>query len=55
MVFNLEGECEECVRNGGDMKGYGVWCKRAGNLELTTAGRGQEYCLVVARQIAKGS
>jgi len=52
-AFACCGECVECTENGGDEKGYGVWCPRAGNLGLTLDGGFQEYCLVDVRQVAK--
>ncbi|EXJ71901.1 uncharacterized protein A1O5_04402 [Cladophialophora psammophila CBS 110553] len=52
-AFNACGQCKECTENGGDMKGYGVWCTRAGNLGMTKDGGFQEWCLVDARQVAR--
>ena len=54
-AFNPCGECGECVSNDGDMKGYGVWCTRAGNLGLSRDGGFQEWCLVDSRQVARVS
>ncbi|KIW96842.1 uncharacterized protein Z519_02233 [Cladophialophora bantiana CBS 173.52] len=52
-AFNACGQCKECTENDGDMKGYGVWCTRAGNLGLTKDGGFQEWCLVDVRQVAR--
>ena len=51
-AFHPCGECYECRNNEGDAEGYGVWCKRAGNLGLSRDGGFQEYCLADSRQVA---
>ncbi|KIW17319.1 hypothetical protein PV08_04511 [Exophiala spinifera] len=52
-AFGPCGSCEECVDNGGDLPGYGVWCPKASNLGLTRDGGFQDYCLVDVRQVAR--
>ena len=51
-AFTPCGHCHECTHNENDPVGYGVWCKRAGNLGLTRDGGFQEYALADSRQVA---
>ena len=47
------GQCWECTNTGGDPKGYGVACPRAGNNGITRNGGFAQYTLVDARQVAQ--
>ena len=51
-AFHPCGDCYECRNNDGDPEGYGVWCKRAGNLGLSRDGGFQEYAVADSRQVA---